>query len=144
LLRVVSFRKAILAGAAGALAWEVSVRILALVGLPIFDMARELGTLAVPHGGMAQWWPVGMAAHALSGAGWALFYAYFFWARYRWPPPMQGLVFSAFPATLAIVIVVPQLRVMHLDGPVADIDWRTFAFALSASEIARLLIAHAF
>jgi beta-glucosidase/6-phospho-beta-glucosidase/beta-galactosidase len=143
LLRVVSFRKAILAGAAGALAWEVSVRILALVGLPIFDMARELGTLAVPHGGMTQWWPVGMAAHALSGAGWALFYAYFFWARYRWPPPMQGLVFSAFPATLAIVIVVPQLRVMHLDGPVADIDWRTFAFALSASEIAGLLIGHA-
>ena len=137
MLRVVSFRKAILAGAAGAVAWEIAVRLLALVGFPVFDMVRELGTLAFPRGGMAEWWPAGMAAHALSGAGWALFYAYFFWARYRWPPAVQGLAFSAVPTVLAIFVMVPQLRLMHLDGPIVAIDWRTFAFGRNVTSIAR-------
>src|SRR5438105_9451190 len=110
MLRVVAFPKAILAGAAGALAWEIAVRLLGLLGIPSFDIVRELGTLPFPNGSAAEWWPTGMAAHALVGAAWALFYAYFFWARVDWPPPLQGLAFAALPATLAALIVYPQLQ----------------------------------
>ena len=37
MLRIVAFRKAILAGAVGALAWEAAVRVLRLLGLPMFE-----------------------------------------------------------------------------------------------------------
>ena len=114
MLRVVAFRKAILAGVAGAIAWEAAILILSFAGVPVFDLVRELGTLAFPDGSPIQWWPAGIAAHALVGAGWALFYAYFFWARFRWRPALQGLAFAAIPALLAILIVVPQLQLMHL------------------------------
>src|SRR5438045_814188 len=100
MLRIVAFPKAILAGAAGALVWEVAVRLLRLLGLPLFDLVRELGTLPFPHGGPGEWWPAGMVAHAAVGAAWALFYAYFFWARFPWKPPLQGLAFATVPAVL--------------------------------------------
>ena len=70
MLRVVAFRKAIAAGAAGALVWEAALRGLALLGFPSFDLVRELGTLAFPRGSPAEWWPAGMAAHATVGAAW--------------------------------------------------------------------------
>ena len=143
MLRVVAFRKAILAGAAGALAWEAAVRLLALLGVPIFDMVRQLGTLAFPHGPAAEWWPAGMSAHALVGAGWALFYAYFFWAQLRWRPALQGLAFAALPALLAILIVVPQLELMHLHQQIVRIDVRTFLNALNPPELGGLVLGHA-
>ena len=102
MLRIVAFKKAILAGLAGALVWEAAVRTLALAGLPVFDLIRQLGTLSFPHGTALEWWPAGMAAHLVVGIAWAVFYAYFAWGRFRWPPSLQGLVFSAIPATLAI------------------------------------------
>ena len=40
MIRIVSFRKALLAGAAGALAWEVVLRLLLLAGLPLADIVR--------------------------------------------------------------------------------------------------------
>ena len=143
MLRVVAFPKAILAGAAGALAWEVSVRLLGLVGVPGFDIVRELGTLLSPDASAAQWWPTGMAAHALVGAGWALFYAYFFWARLDWPPPLQGLAFAALPAALAALVVYPQLRLMHLHADVARMDWHLFLAGLDQTRLAGLLLGHA-
>jgi beta-glucosidase/6-phospho-beta-glucosidase/beta-galactosidase len=143
LLRIVAFRKAILAGAAGAFVWEVVLRLLLLLGFSTLDIVRELGTLPFPHGGATLWWPAGMAAHALVGAAWALFYAYFFWARFRWPPALQGLAFAALPATLAALIVYPQLQLMHLPEQVVQLDWRSFLVGLEQTKLGGLLLGHA-
>src|SRR5256885_2678925 len=143
MLRVVAFRKAILAGAAGALVWEAAIRALAIAGVPVFDLVRELGTLPFPRGTGWEWWPVGLAAHAVVGAAWALFYAYFFWARFRWPPPLQGLAFAALPALLAIVIVVPQLQLMHLHADVIRLDWHSYLAATESTRLGTLLLGHA-
>jgi beta-glucosidase/6-phospho-beta-glucosidase/beta-galactosidase len=142
-LRIVAFRKAILAGAVGALVWEAGVRLLALLGLPRFDLVRELGTLPFPHGSVAEWWPAGMIAHASVGAAWALFYAYFFWARFRWPPALQGLAFAALPAALATFVMVPQLELMHLGGQVVHLDWHAFMVALDPRIFGGLIFGHA-
>ena len=143
MLRIVSFRKAILAGAAGALVWEAVVRSVALVGVPVFDLVQELGTLPFPNGSPAQWWPVGAAAHLVIGAAWALFYAYFVWARFRWPPPLQGLAFALIPAVLATFIVIPQLNLMHLDQAIVQVNWKTFLIGLDATTLATVLLGHA-
>ena len=143
MLRVVAFRKAIAAGAAGAVVWEAALRLLALLGLPSFDLVRELGTLAFPRGGAAEWWPAGMAAHATVGAAWALFYAYFFWARFRWPPVLQGLAFAALPAMLAALIVYPQLQLMHLRQDMVQLDWHEFLTGLEQTRLTGLLAGHA-
>ena len=113
MIRVVAFRKAILAGVAGALAWEIVVRLLRMAGLPFHDMTYMLGTLFLPGGSVSEWWLAGMALHAGVGAIWAVFYAYFFWSTFDWPPAVQGLVFSFAPALLAIVVMHPQLELMH-------------------------------
>jgi beta-glucosidase/6-phospho-beta-glucosidase/beta-galactosidase len=142
-LRVVAFRKAILAGVAGAFVWEALVRLLALLGVPVFDLVRALGTLAFPNGSMIEWWPPGVAAHLAVGAAWALFYAYFVWARLRWAPALQGLAFAALPALLAIFVMVPQLGLMHLDQSVTRVEWRTFLVGLEPSIVGTLVFGHA-
>jgi beta-glucosidase/6-phospho-beta-glucosidase/beta-galactosidase len=142
LLTVVAFRKAIFAGAAGALAWEVAIRILWLAGIPVFDLVRELGTLPFPNGTAVEWWPAGMAAHATVGAAWALFYAYFFWGHFRWPPPLQGLAFAVLPALLAMFIAVPQLQLMHLHQEVVQLDWHTYLSGMEPTKLAALLLGH--
>jgi beta-glucosidase/6-phospho-beta-glucosidase/beta-galactosidase len=142
-LRVVAFRKAILAGLAGAAAWEIVLRTLALAGFPSFDIVRELGSLAFPHGSAIEWWPAGMAAHAAFGAAWALFYAYFFWGRFPWPPPLQGLAFAALPAVLAAVLVYPQLQLMQLPQEVVRLDWSMFLAGAEPEKLRGLLLGHA-
>jgi beta-glucosidase/6-phospho-beta-glucosidase/beta-galactosidase len=143
LLRVVAFRKAILAGAAGALAWEVVLRSLALLGIPLFDIVRNLGTLPFPKGGWIEWWPAGMAAHAIVGAIWAIFYAYFFWAQFRWPPALQGLAFVALPATLAALLVVPQFELMHLPQRMVQLNFDALLIGLEPRTLAGILLGHA-
>ncbi|HEX5885338.1 MAG TPA: hypothetical protein VFY67_12430 [Pyrinomonadaceae bacterium] len=113
MIRRVAFGKAILAGAAGALAWEVVVRALIGLGLPLFDLVFTLGTMVLGQVGPWFWWPAGMALHATVGAIWAIFYAYFFWSTYDWSPTVQGLVFSLGPAVLAGLIMVPQMGLMN-------------------------------
>ena len=95
----------------------------------------NLGRLPFPHGS-----PVGMVAGRdgrarAVGAAWALFYAYFFWARLNWPPPLQGLAFAALPAPLATFVVYPQLQLMHLDQSVVQLDWHQFLVGLGKTEI---------
>ena len=143
MLRVVSFKKAILAGATGALVWEAAVRILALFGVPVFDLVRQLGTLPFPHGPPAQWWPAGTAAHLTVGVAWALFYAYFVWARFRWPPALQGLAFALIPAVLALFVAIPQLKLMHLQQPIVRVGWETFRVALDPVILLSVLLGHA-
>jgi beta-glucosidase/6-phospho-beta-glucosidase/beta-galactosidase len=142
-LRIVAYRKAILAGAGGALVWEAVVRLLALIGIRAFDLVQELGTLAFPNASPFLWWPTGTVAHLAVGIAWALFYAYFVWARFRWPPPLQGLAFAAVPAVLAILIVIPQLQLMHLNQSVARLDWHTFLSGLDATILGTVLLGHA-
>src|ERR671920_1871430 len=119
MIRRVAFRKAILAGAAGAFAWEIGTRVLILLGVPSFDLVFILGTMVTSELQPWVWWPAGVALHATVGAIWAIFYAYFFWSTYDWSPTNQGLLFSLGPATLAGLIMVPQMAFMHplmLDG----------------------------
>ena len=113
MIRRVAFGKAILAGVAGALAWEAVARILILLGLPLFDLVFTLGTMLPGETRSWLWWPTGLAMHATVGAIWAIFYAYFFWSTYDWPPAAQGLLFSLVPAVLAGLIMVPQINFMH-------------------------------
>jgi hypothetical protein len=112
-IRRVAFRKAVLAGVTGALAWEAVVRALILLGFPLGDLVRFLGTMAVPHSPPWVWWPTGLALHATVGAIWAIFYAYFFWSTFEWPPPAQGIAFSLIPILLAGFVMMPQLGWMH-------------------------------
>ena len=143
MLRVVAYRRAILAGVLGAIVWEATLRLLSLGGLPLFDVVRALGTLAFPNGGALQWWPVGMGAHAAVGAVWAIFYAYFFWARFDWPPWLQGLAFACLPATLATLIVVPQFHLMHLHQDVVQLDLALMLAGFMPLTLAGLLLGHA-
>ena len=73
MIRVVALPKAALAGVVAAFAWEATLRALAAAGLPLFDIVRGLGTLVFPDGPLLAWWSVGMAAHAMVGALWAIF-----------------------------------------------------------------------
>jgi beta-glucosidase/6-phospho-beta-glucosidase/beta-galactosidase len=142
-LRVVAFKKAILAGVVGAIAWDCAIRILSIARIPAFDLVRELGTLPFPNSAALEWWPTGLAAHAVVGAAWALFYAYFFWARFRWPPALQGLAFATLPALLAIFIVIPQLQLMHLGKDAVRLDWRWYLGGLEQTKLGALLVGHA-
>ena len=133
MIRVVSFPKAVGAGALAALAWELVIRTLALLGLPLFDVVRGLGTLAFPSGPALAWWSVGLLIHVMVGALWAIFYAYFFWTWLNAKPAVQGLAFAVVPALLAAIIVYPQLQLMHSGAqtatvpllyPLLDMPWR--------------------
>jgi beta-glucosidase/6-phospho-beta-glucosidase/beta-galactosidase len=116
MIRRVAFPKAILAGAAGAVAWEAAARLLIWLGIPVFDLVRLLGTVLIPNAAAWQWWPLGIVLHAAVGAIWTIFYAYFFWSNYNWRPGVQGVVFALGPAVLAGVIMVPQMGWMGEPG----------------------------
>jgi beta-glucosidase/6-phospho-beta-glucosidase/beta-galactosidase len=109
MIRRVAFSKAILAGAMGAVAWELALRLLIWFGVPAFDLVRLLGTMVLPDAEAWQWWPLGLCLHAAVGAIWAIFYAYFFWSTFAWKPRTQGAVFSIGPAVLAGLVMVPQM-----------------------------------
>ena len=51
--------------------------------------------------------------HALVGSIWAIFYAYFVWSLFEYPPAVQGMIFSLLPAVLAGLIMVPQMDHMY-------------------------------
>ncbi len=143
MLRVVALRKAFIAGAVGAVAWEVVLRAAIVAGLPLFDIVRELGTLAFPPSEPIVWWPAGMAAHAVVGFIWIVFYGYFFWARLNVRPVFQGLMFAVIPMTLAMLLAVPQVRLMHMETDIARVDLHTLFEPLSWWTIAGLVIGHA-
>lgn len=85
--------KATFAGVAGAVAWEVAVRIGVFMDLPLFDLVRELGMLILgAYARWWEWWPAGMAMHAV-GRDLGGLYAYFFWSLYHLRPALQGIVF---------------------------------------------------
>ena len=71
------------------------------------------------------------------GIIWATFYAYFFWSTLDWRPALQGLVFSACPAVLAGLVMLPQMGLMHPPGV------GVFALRLGWGGPASILIGHA-
>ena len=142
MIRVVALRKAAIAGVAGAAVWELVLGGLIVAGVPTFDIVKLLGTLAFPQGPVLAWWITGMAAHALVGICWAVFYAHFFWARFDWPGPVQGLAFAALPALLALFIMSPQLRLAHLDASIVRLTPDLLLPSLSAVEIGGLILGH--
>lgn len=143
MIRVVALRRAAIAGVAGAAAWEILLRSLLVAGFPMFDIVKSLGTLAFPEGPAPAWWTLGMAAHALVGVCWAVFYAYFFWARFDWRPPLQGLVFIVLPAILALLLMSPQLALMHFEASIARLTPDLLLPPLAPLEIGGLLAGHA-
>lgn len=143
MIRVVSLRKATLAGVAGALAWTTVLGAVDLLGLPLFDIVKALGTLAFSADDPLAWGALGLVAHSLVGICWALVYAYFFWGRLPWPPALQGLAFSIVPATLALFIVNPQFHLMHLDQGVINLSWRTLLPSITLAQLGGLLSGHA-
>jgi hypothetical protein len=138
--RRVAFRKAIVAGAAGALAWEALARILLAFQLPAFDIVYFLGTMFVPHSPL--WWPVGLILHAAIGSIWAIFYAYFFWSEFNWPPPVQGIVFSLGAAVLAVLIMIPQMTLMHPQTPVETLESALLRSPLKWTELNAVVLGH--
>ena len=142
MVRVVALRKAISAGVAAAVAMEIFLRVLRLAGLPTVDLVAEMSSFAF---GNSQSLAIGgaLAAHLAIGVCWAVFYGYFFWARLRWPAPLQGLAFAAIPAVLAIFVVYPQLRLMHREAQVATLDLASFLSPLSLGAVGSLLAGHA-
>ncbi len=112
MIRHVAFGKAVAAGMAGALVWDITARLLILAGVSFVDMVGLLGNVAVPHASAPVRWLTGMSLHLLVGAIWAVFYAYFFWSILPLRPVYQGLVFAFVPMPLAIFIMAPQLQLM--------------------------------
>ena len=142
MIRIVDWSKAVVAGVAGAVAMEIAAYALRLAGAPAVDMIAELGAIAGPPGEFAGF-AAGLVAHAGVGIAWALFYAYFFWGRLRWPPPLQGLAFAILPASLAVLFVYPQLQLMQLRTDVVRLSWGDFFSQVSPLEIFSIVFAHA-
>ncbi|MGE5564436.1 MAG: family 1 glycosylhydrolase [Bacillota bacterium] len=142
MIRVVALKKAVLAGLAGAAAMEVFSFVATRAGLPAVDLVNELSTVEFDH------MPVvanaaGLLAHLSIGVCWAVFYAFFFWGRFRLRPVVQGLLFAILPATLAILVVYPELSLMKAHSALLTLDLRTFFAPISWSTVASLVVSHA-
>jgi beta-glucosidase/6-phospho-beta-glucosidase/beta-galactosidase len=141
-IRIVDRPKAIMAGVVGAAAMEAATYLLRIAGLHTVDLASELGSTLIPQDHFIAL-TAGLLAHGAVGVAWALFYAYFFWSRLRWPPVLQGLAFAIIPAILAIFFVYPQLKLMQLHTDIVQLGWGDFFASLSISRVAGILILHA-
>ncbi|MEO7387297.1 MAG: hypothetical protein ABIX37_10210 [Gammaproteobacteria bacterium] len=132
-----------MAGAAGALAWELAARTLILLGVPVVDMVKTIGTLAAPAGPAWLWWPAGLAVHLTVGVIGAIFYAYFVWARLTWKPVFQGLTFGVVAALPVIFAVYPLLLVMHSTATVVHMNLMSYTDMISGAQRVELVLGHA-
>ena len=140
MIRRVAFKKALLGGVLGALAWEAAIRLLAWLGVPMFDVVRVLGMMHQgPDTEFWVWWPLGIAMHSAVGAMWAMFYAYFFWSLVDTRPILQGLLFSVLPAILAGLIMIPQMDLM-LNGTLPHFG--IFAIGLGLAGPVSVVLGH--
>lgn len=134
--------KAVAAGIAGAAAMEIVLRGLALLGLPLLDMVGQLASVTFGQHRITGW-IAALVAHGLIGVAWAIFYAFFFWSRLRWPPALQGLLFAVIPALLALFLVYPQMQLMQMHAGITHFDARQLAHMVGVPEVAGLLLGHA-
>ena len=84
-----------------------------------------------------------LIVHLGTGVCWAIFYAFFFWGRFRLRPAVQGLLFSSIPAAFAILVVVPELAMMRVTAEVLTLDLAHFFAPLTVATVASLLVSHA-
>jgi beta-glucosidase/6-phospho-beta-glucosidase/beta-galactosidase len=142
MIRVISFRKAVTAGIAGAAVMELYSVGGRAVGLPTVDLVQQLSSLDLPRSPVLA---IGaaVAAHLGIGVCWAVFYAFFFWGRLRLRPAVQGLLFAAIPASLAILAVYPELALMRRGADLVTLDLRTYLAPISVSVVASLVVSHA-
>ena len=142
MIRVVSLKKAITAGIAGAAVMEIFSLGGRLAGLNTVDLVQQLSTVDFPK------WPlfaVGAAllVHLGTGVCWAVFYAFMFWGRLRLRPPLQGLLFAAVPAALATLVVYPELALMRRGADMVTLSLASYFAPLSVPVVASLAVAHA-
>jgi beta-glucosidase/6-phospho-beta-glucosidase/beta-galactosidase len=142
MIRVVALRKAIVAGLCGAAVIEAVSLAAAKVGLPAIDLVSELSStefhrLPLIADGAA------LLGHLAIGVCWAVFYAFFFWGRFHLRPVLQGLLFAILPATLAILVVYPELALMRAPQDVLKLSVASFFEPLSPAIVANLLVSHA-
>ena len=141
MLRIVSLKKAVTAGLAGAAVMELCSFAASRAGLPTVDFVRQLSSVAFDHSPLLA--NAGaLAVHLAIGVCWAIFYAFFFWGRMGAPPLVQGLVFSLLPAALAAFIVYPELALIHHRADAVTIDLRSFLAPLSVGAGVSLLVGH--
>jgi beta-glucosidase/6-phospho-beta-glucosidase/beta-galactosidase len=142
MIRVVDLKKATVAGLCGAVVIEAVSILGRKLALPTIDLVSELSATEF------QRFPLvadaaALLAHLAIGVCWAVFYAFFFWGRFRLRPILQGLVFSILPATLAILVVYPELTFMRTSAPVIQITATTFFAPLTPEIVISLLIIQA-
>ena len=142
MIRVVALKKAIVAGLCGAAAMEIFSFATRRAGLATVDLITELGSVDFDH------LPIvanvaAVLAHLGVGVAWAVFYAFFFWGRFHFRPAIQGLLFAILPATLAILVVYPELALMHLPAHAVRLDLQGFFAPLSPAAVGSLLVSHA-
>ena len=142
MIRVVSLRKAVLAGLAGAFAMHAFSLGVAAFGGPSAGIAETLRSSAFRNSPLLAYGAAALTDLSI-GVCWAVFYAFFFWGRMRVRPPLQGLLFAIIPASLAILIVYPELALMRIPADTITISLRSFYAPLSAGLIASVAIAHA-
>jgi len=92
MIRSVAYGNAVLAGMAGAVAWEILARPLIGAGVPFFDIVGTLGTVVLPDASPWASWGLGFLLHLVVGAIWAVFYGYFFWSVLPVRPTLQGRI----------------------------------------------------
>ena len=143
MIRIISLRKALLAGIVGAFAWELAARLLVLAGVHVFDVVWVTGHMIAQPLRAYLWWPMGMVMHTAIGIIWAIFYAYFFWSTPRLPHWKQGLIFAVIPALVAGFIMVPHLVSIHqylIHQP--DYSLGIFAFRLGWGGPVSIVLGH--
>ncbi|HWU93211.1 MAG TPA: family 1 glycosylhydrolase [Sphingomicrobium sp.] len=142
MMRVVSLKKAALAGLSGAVVMQAYTFAVRALGGPEAGLAGTLTSSAFRDSWLLAD-AAAVAAHLSIGVCWAVFYAFFVWGRLRLRPPLQGLLFAIVPASLAILVVYPELALMRVHADIVTITVRSFFAPLSAGIIANLLVAHA-
>jgi beta-glucosidase/6-phospho-beta-glucosidase/beta-galactosidase len=142
MIRVVALKKAIVAGLCGAAAMEIFSFATRRAGLATVDLITQLSSVDF-HGLPIVADVAAVVAHLSIGVAWAVFYAFFFWGRFRLRPALQGLLFALLPATLAILVVYPELALMRFPADSVRLDVATFFAPIDVAVVASLLVSHA-
>ena len=142
MIHVLALRKAVAAGVAGAVVMEVFSRAAPLLGLRKVDFIAELSSVAF-RGSHLLADTIAVVAHLGTGVCWAIFYAFVFWGRLKLKPPIQGLLFAILPASLAILVVYPELALIHQNREIVTLSVGAFFAPLSVPVVVSLVIGHA-
>ncbi|HEX5237613.1 MAG TPA: family 1 glycosylhydrolase [Sphingomicrobium sp.] len=142
MMRVVALKNAAAAGLGGAIAMEILSRLGRLLGIKTIDFIAELSAVAF-RGSRFVADLTAVVAHLGIGICWAIFYAFFFWGRLRLRPAVQGLIFAIVPASLAILVVYPELALIRDNADIVRLSVAGFFAPLSVETVLSLLIGHA-